>query len=370
MPAPRRRCGWSTRMTMISQVVVDTEHLSEYLSGVPGVREALPIRNVQRVGQGQSNLTFRVDLHGGAVVLRRPPSGPLPPRAHDVLREFRVMRALRQSSVPVPRMLAACADVSVIGAPFILMEALPGDALRFVLPNFLADDAPRRWRGLIGEQLVAALAALHTTDPAAVGLADLGRPTGYLSRQLKRWREQLEYSRVRPTDDLDWTVIWLEQHQPGEPHAPTIVHGDYKLDNAIFAHDGPPRLLGIVDWEMATIGDPLADLGWLLAFWCEARNPVPELKILPRVTAFAGFSSHADIVQRYAERTNRPVPEQLPYYIVFALWKMAVLLEGHWARHVRGTAADFGFAYLEDAGQIFWQRIRHTAEHAFEENGR
>jgi len=302
----------------------------------------------------------------------------LPPSAHDVLREYRVLSALAGGAVPVPRPLVACADPAVLGAPFYLMEALDGDAIRFELPPALADSqgsgagepvpaAPRspgpdplQWRRAIGEQLADALAALHTTDPAAVGLADLGRPSGYLARQLRRWQGQLDYARVRPVPDLDWVTAWLADYLPADEGPACIVHGDYKLDNALFSFQPPPRLLGVVDWELATLGDPLADLGWLLAFWREAGDAPPELKILPRVTELPGFSTRAELAQRYAARAGRPLPD-LGYYIVFALWKMAVLLEGHWARHVRGTAGDFDFGYLETAGPAFWARLRRTA---------
>ena len=367
--------------------LIPIDALAAFLADQPALWDALPVRAIARIGQGQSNLTFRVTLTTGDVILRRPPTGPIPPSAHDVLREYRVLHALAGSAVPAPRPLAVCADPAVLGAPFYLMEALAGDAIRFELPASLevrgqgpgasrhesgAEDASispdpqslppdsRTARRAIGEQLVDALAALHTTDPAAVSLADLGRPSGYLARQLRRWQGQLDYARVRPVPDLDWVTAWLGDHLPAETGPACIVHGDYKLDNVLFSFQPPPRLLGVVDWELATLGDPLADLGWLLAFWREAGDPPPELKILPRVTELPGFSTRAELADRYAARTGRPLPD-LGYYVVFALWKMAVLLEGHWARHVRGTAGDFDFAYLETAGPAFWARLRRLA---------
>ena len=344
----------------VRKALVDEARLDRFLAGVLELRDALPIRSVERIGLGQSNITFRVHLAEGSVVLRRPPPGPLPPSAHDVLREFRVLGSLSKTNVPVPAPLAACSDSTVLGAPFYLMQDLPGDAIRYELPPCLAA-APLATRAALGEQLVDALAALHTLDPAAIGLADLGPPTGYLERQLRRWAGQLDYARVRAVPDLDWTRAWLADHVPSAEQAGRVVHGDYKLDNALFTREPPPRLLGIVDWEMATLGDPLADLGWLLAFWREADDPPPELPITPRVMELPGFSSRLQLARRYAERVARQLPD-LRYYVVFAFWKMAVLLEGHWARHVRGTAAAFDFRYLETAGPAFAARIRHTAE--------
>jgi aminoglycoside phosphotransferase (APT) family kinase protein len=341
--------------------LVDASSLARYISTLPQLRDGLPIQAIERIGRGQSNVTCRVVLADRTVILRRPPPGPLPPSAHDVLREHRVMSALAdRSQVPVPRMLAACDDPAVIGAPFFLMEALPGDAIRFELPPGLAN-APLEARRSIGDQVVDALAALHMTDPAMVGLADFGKPTGYIPRQLRRWKGQLDYARVRPVDELDWTADWLERNLPPEAERPSIVHGDYRLDNTIFSMEPPPRLLGIVDWELSTLGDPLADLGWLLAFWREIGDKPPELKILPRVMELPGFPSRAELAERYAERAERPMPE-LQFYVVFALWRMAVLLEGHWARHVKGTAETFDFGYLEAAGPTFAARIRRMAD--------
>jgi aminoglycoside phosphotransferase (APT) family kinase protein len=344
--------------------LVPATQLTAFLETVPELRASLPVQSVQRIRGGQSNVTCRVTLSDRAVIVRRPPPGPLPPRAHDVLREHRILSALAPGgSVAVPRPLAVCDDPSVIGAPFFVMEALAGDAIRFALPPGLAS-APLETRHSIGIQVVDTLAALHTVEPAAVGLGDLGPPSGYVPRQIKRWRGQLDHARVRSVDDLEWAADWLDAHQPSEPATVRIVHGDYRLDNVIFTQMPPARLLGVVDWELATLGDPLADLGWLLAFWYEPTDPTPELKqIMPSVTMQPGFPTRAELVTRYAAQTGQRLPD-LTFYVVFAMWRMAVLLEGHWARHTRGTAAGFDFAYLETAGPAFAARLRQIAESA------
>jgi len=343
--------------------------LEDFLAGTAEFRDSVPLTSIERIGRGQSNLTFRITLSDPlrrrrsrttpTIILRRPPTGPLPPKAHDVLREFRVMRGLRQSALPVPGPILSCADPAVIGAPFFLMEDLSGDAIRFELPAAFAAtaNAPRA----IAEQVVDALATLHITDPAGVGLADLSKPTGYIERQVRLWQGQLDYARVRPVPDLDWTSEWLEHNLPEDVDRPSLVHGDYKLDNVIFSRTAPPRLLGVVDWEMAALGDPLADLGWLLAFWCERGTPPPELTILPRITELPSFPRRAELAERYARRAGRELPD-LRFYVVLALWKMAVLLEAHWARHVRGTAGPFDFTYLERGGPILAAYICRVAD--------
>ena len=331
--------------------MIDPARLGAFLDS-----DTLP--RLQRIGLGQSNLTFLVEVDGRRMVLRRPPEGPLPPRAHDVLREHRLISALAASAVPVPRPLAVCHDPEVLGAPFYLMEAVDGDAIRFELPASLIGQ-----ERTIGPQTVDALAQLHAVDPAAVGLADLGRPNGYLARQLRRWPAQLEDARVRATDDLDWATAWLAAHRPSHEGRSAIVHGDYKLDNVLFSHAPPARLLAIVDWEMATLGDPLADLGWLLAFWREPGEEPLGIPILPRVTERGGFSTRADLIARYAGQVGHSVPD-LGFYVVLALWKLSMLLEGHWARHIRGTAGHFDFDYLEEGGPKLWAYLRRTAQQA------
>jgi aminoglycoside phosphotransferase (APT) family kinase protein len=329
----------------VSASPVDPARLRAFLR-----TEQLP--KVSRIGQGQSNLTFLVAADGRRMVLRRPPEGPLPPSAHDVLREHRVISALHGGPVPVPRPIAACDDPGVLGAPFYLMEAVDGDAIRFELPASLSGQEPA-----IGRQVVDALARLHAIDPAAVGLADLGRPSGYLERQLRRWTGQLDHARVRQTPDLDLATDWLRAHLPPDQGPVAIVHGDYKLDNLLFSLGAPARLAAVVDWEMATLGDPLADLGWLLAFWREPGEGPLGIPILPRVTEAGGFPSRAELAERYASSLGRPLPD-LAFYLALAGWKLAILLEGHWARHVRGTAEGFDFGYLEHGGPKLWAWVR------------
>ena len=319
--------------------LLDPEALARYLDrhlegGLTG-----PL-HIERHMAGHSNETFFVRSGVDEWVLRRPPRGAFLPTAHDVAREHRVLTALRGTPVRSPRPILLCEDHSVIGAPFYLMERISGFVVRSgsTLPaEFAADpDVLRR----VGAELTDALVELHAVDWAAVGLDGFGKPSGYLDRQIRRWSGQLALTEplTRRIGELHDVTAWLGAHVPRAGRA-TIVHGDYKLDNVLFSFRLPPRLLGVVDWELATLGDPLADLGWLLAFWREADDAPPELKILPRVTELPGFSTRAELAARYAERTARPLPA-LGYYVVFALWKMAVLLEGHWARHVRGTAGD------------------------------
>ena len=298
---------------------------------------------IERIRGGHSNETFYVTRAAEQWVLRRPPRGPLLPTAHDVVREYRVLQALKDTNVPVPQPVLLCQDSGVIGAPFYLMQRVPGVVIREGLPPAFSDNLSAR-RGL-GLELVDRLADLHAVDWARVGLQDFGKPTGYLERQVRRWSSQLDSSRTRPTPDLDTVTIWLQEHLP-ESGPATIVHGDYRLDNAVYAPDAPARILAILDWEMATIGDPLADLGYLLSFWREAQDPEPELSESAwTVTSMPGFCSRVELVAQYAERTGRRM-DHVPFYTALATWKLAILLEGSYSRHLAGTTDDPFFAQL------------------------
>src|SRR5262249_1835231 len=239
---------------------------------------------------------------------------------------------------------AFCDAWRVVGAPFYLMERIPGVVIRAKPPPAFAADGTAR-RGL-GETLIDALAALHAVDWQAVGLSDFGKPQGYLDRQLRRWTGQLDASRTRPLPDLDAVTAWLRSHLPESPPA-TIVHGDYRLANLIVAPEPPPRRLAIVDWEMATIGDPLADLGYLLSFWAEPDDPLFSLADAAwRITAQPGFPTRAQLVARYAARTGRQL-DHVSFYVALAIWKLAILLEGSYKRHLSGTTDDPFFATLD-----------------------
>ena len=320
--------------------LVDPDSLAVYLATqVPGGDEPLQI---ERIRGGHSNETFYVTRGSREWVLRRPPRGPLLPTAHDVGREYRVLRALEQTAVPVPRPVLYCEDSSVIGAPFYIMERVRGYVIRTELPLFAASETSR---AEIGRELVDRLADLHAVNWQAVGLEGFGKPSGYLERQLRRWTGQLDASRNRPLPDLDSVTQWLEAHMP-ESGPATIVHGDYRLDNVMYAADLPVRITAIFDWEMATIGDPLADLGYLLSFWREpGDSDFAMTDAAWRVTESPGFPTRAELVARYAERTGRRM-DHVSFYVALAIWKLAILLEGSYKRHLAGTTDDPFFATL------------------------
>lgn len=338
--------------------LIDEERLRQYLARrIPG--EDVPLQ-VERVIGGHSNETFFITRGAGEHwVLRRPPRGPLLPTAHDVLREYRVLKALNTTDVPTPPVILACDDVSVTGAPFYLMERVDGIVIRSELPGYAGDAAGR---AAISRALIDALIALHSVDWQAVGLGDFGKPEGYIERQIRRWTGQLEKSRQRPLPDLDAVSAWLAGHLPVSGPA-TIVHGDYRLDNAIYAHDRP-EVLAILDWEMATIGDPLADLGYLLSHWHEPTDPEPEFASQAwRVMEHPGFLSRAEVADYYAERSGRSIRD-MAFYEALAIWKLAILLEGSYQRHRAGTTDDPFFEQLEGGVPALARRALHVCQQA------
>jgi len=314
--------------------------LKDYLDEHFGTSAELSVRRHQA---GHSNETFFVRYGNDEFVLRRPPNGAFLPTAHDVSREYRVLHALGETEVRSPRTVLMCADESVIGAPFYLMERVHGVVVRSELPERL----DTRARARLGEEMIDALAEIHDVDIDACGLGDFGKREGYLGRQLKRWSGQLGLTlpMTRPVPDLEKMGEWLGDNLPESPQT-TLVHGDYKLDNVMFADDAP-KLVTILDWEMSTLGDPLADLGWMASFWLEAGEDDDDvLADLNRVTRLDGFSTRAELVGRYEERTGRDA-RALDWYMVLATWKLAILLEGSYARHLAGMTDDPFFARME-----------------------
>jgi aminoglycoside phosphotransferase (APT) family kinase protein len=341
--------------------LVDEEALRAFLEANVQPRSRDPELEVARHTAGKSNETFFVHWDGRDYVLRRPPRGAFLPTAHDVLREYRVLRALEAFPARTPRVVAACDDEDVLGADFYLMERLEGTVLRRDLPDRWGD--PEHGTA-IGDELVDALAELHTVAWRDTPLADIGYPHGYIERQVDRWADQWERTRerterVREVPELDQVHGWLEDELPETPRT-ALVHGDYKLDNVVY-HGTPPELVGVLDWEMATLGDPLADLGYLLVFWREADDPPPTLGVEPRFTEQAGFPTRRDLVERYAEATGIE-PRNLQWYKTLAVWKLAILLEGSYARFLAGEEDDPFFQEMEEGVPALAERARGITE--------
>lgn len=344
-------------MTTAPPPLVDEAALARYLEQhLPGGGDLV----VTRHQAGHSNETFFLRWGERELVLRRPPLGAFLPTAHDVGREYRVLAALARTNVRVPRTVLASADESIIGAPFYLMEKVDGIVVRTELPEIFSSEDDR---SAIGDELVDALVELHSVDPTSCGLGDFGRPSGYLDRQLKRWSGQMELTLplTRPLPDLQEAGRWLAAHRPVS-QAATIVHGDYKLDNVMLGREVPVRLVAILDWEMSTLGDPLADFGWMTSFWREPGDPeVAVFSELNRVTTLPGFKSRADLVARYEQSTGWDCSD-LDWYQVLAIWKLAILLEGSYARHLAGMTDDPFFAQMEEGVPALARRALEVAQ--------
>jgi aminoglycoside phosphotransferase (APT) family kinase protein len=312
--------------TVTHQPGIDLARVTPWL--VEHVPDFEPPLELTRVGEGQSNLTYRVrDASGRTIVLRRPPTGDILPSAHDMAREYRVLRGLASENMPVPRPLALCEDPEVTGAVFYAMEHVDGLVLTTLeTAERLAPAA----RAETGRSMVRTLVRLQSIDLAASGLADLRRPGSYASRQLRRWRRQWEASRTRDLPLVDALAERLEAKLPEETDI-TVVHGDFHLLNVIVGPDGGVR--AVVDWELCTVGDPLADLGLTIAYWNELGKPAGEDRHLFRepITDLRGFPDAAELVAEYERASGRDL-SPLGFWVAFAYWKIAVITEGVYRR--------------------------------------
>ncbi|MFJ9672555.1 phosphotransferase family protein [Streptomyces sp. NPDC101221] len=293
---------------------------------------------------GRSNLTYAVSDGTARWVVRRPPLGHVLATAHDMRREHRVISALHPTDVPVPRPVLLCEDDEVLGAPFYVMEFVDGTPYRTA--EQLAALGPERTRAAV-LNLVDTLVGLHAVDPAEVGLADFGRPEGFLDRQLRRWAKQLDASRNRDLAGIDELHATLGRELPRSP-APTVVHGDYRLDNVLIGGEGD-EIRAVLDWEMSTLGDPLTDLGLLVMY--SSPLGMPDSPVSTTAQA-AGHPAPAELIERYAARSGRDVTT-VAWYTAFAWFKLAVILEGIHYRYTLGQTVGRGFDRIGDLVPVF-----------------
>jgi aminoglycoside phosphotransferase (APT) family kinase protein len=326
--------------------IVDEEALADYLESALGPADRFEIDRHQ---QGHSNETLFVTWGDQDLVLRRPPPGETADTAHDVLREYRVMDALQETDVRVPRTVLASDDQSVVGSDFYLMERQHGDVLREEEPSRFSEPKKRQ---RIGEELVDRLADIHEVDYETVGLGDFGRPDGYTERQVERWHAQFEWATEvteteREIPKLDEIGSWLDRNVPGScPEA--LVHGDYKLDNVMFGESDTPELVGIFDWELSTLGDPRFDLAWVLTYWRDDDDPeiaIPEL--IPSFTERPGYPTKRELVDRYENATGIAF-EHGRFYRVLSVYKLTALCEMFFRRHLEGNSDNPMYPKMRD----------------------
>jgi aminoglycoside phosphotransferase (APT) family kinase protein len=313
-------------------------YLAERLPGTPG-----PL-TVEQFPHGHSNLTYLLRRGGHEFVLRRPPFGNQVKTAHDMGREFRVLSRLCAVYPPAPRPLYYCEDTSVLGVPFYVMERRRGVILRRAENLGPSIDPPTARR--LSTALIDNLALLHSLDYKAAGLADLGKPEGYVTRQVTGWINRYANARTDPLPEMDRVARWLSDHTPTESGA-ALVHNDFKYDNLVLDPGDLTRIVAVLDWEMATVGDPLMDLGTTLGYWVESGDPEPVQAGAVGPTALPGSLTRRELVARYAEKTGRDVSGVLFHYC-FGLYKIAAIIQQIYARYVRGHTRDERFARLNE----------------------
>ncbi len=320
---------------------VDLERLRPYFARhVDGAGDA-PL-HADLIAGGRSNLTYVIGDGEREWVLRRPPLGHVLPTAHDMAREYRVLAALDGTDVPVPHPYVLCEDTDVIGAPFYVMEKVDGIILRTPEETARLDkDVACR----CSIELVDVMARIHGVDYERVGLGDFGHPDGFVERQVRRWGEQWERSKTRELPAIDELARRLRAALPPSP-PPTIVHGDYRLDNTMLAADDPGRIVAVLDWEMATLGDPLTDVGLFLLYWGQGDAQI--IATGRNVATDTGFISRDEVIDRYAATSGRSV-DNLDFYVVLAAYKLAIIVEGIHARFLMGKTLGSGFETMGES---------------------
>lgn len=329
----------------------DEDALVRYLAG-HGIDGPVRIRQFQG---GQSNPTFHLHTAAGEFVLRKKPPGELLPKAHDVGREYRVMSALADTEVPVPRMRVMCTDESVLGTPFFLMDHVPGR----IFPDRVLRDGTPAERAAVYRDLARVLAGLHTVDWQAVGLSDYGRPDGYLARQVALWTRTWAAVKVEECAEMEALAAWLPAHLPADDDA-CIAHGDYRLGNVLL-HPTEPRIVAVLDWELSTIGHPLADLGYAAMTYHLPGDGDPSTGVAGEDLSGTGMPDEAEFVAEYCRAAGRDIPGDLPIFVVFSMFRLAAIVAGVWRRGLDGNASD------SRAGtDLFRDRYRNLARRAWE----
>ncbi len=327
---------------------LDRERLASYL--IPRLPGADGPMEVAQFAGGKANLTYLLRFGSTEYVLRRPPLGPVAPTSHDMGREFRVLTSLWSAFSLAPRAYLHCDDISVIGTEFFVMERRHGVVVRERVPIEFGGGSDQIANQKLSEVVIDTLVAFHAVDPAAAGLADLGHPAGFIERQVAGWIERLHRASPDPNPVANDLAAWLPEHVPNSP-SPTLVHNDWRLDNMAVHPEDPGRCVAVYDWDMTTRGDPLADLGTLLAVWYRPDEIPSALNPMP--TTVPGFLDRDEAARRYADGSGRDLSD-LPWYLVFGSFKMAVILQQIHVRWMRGQTRDARFANLGEASdQLF-----------------
>jgi aminoglycoside phosphotransferase (APT) family kinase protein len=325
--------------------------LRENADGIP---EGVP--DVRQFPGGASNLTYLLQYPTRGLILRRPPAGVKARSAHDMKLEFTIQSKLAPVFGRVPEMVAFCADQDVIGSDFYVMQRLDGTILRRDLPEHLPLSDPDA--RTLCTHFLDVLVELHSVDPVEAGLEDLGRGRGYVARQVSGWSERFRKARTDDVGDYEQVMRWLDEHQPGDI-ATTVVHNDFRLDNVVLAPDDPLRIVGVLDWEMATLGDPLMDLGGALAYWVQADDEDAYLAIRRQPSHVAGMLTRREMVDYYSSRTGCTVtPEEWRFYEVFGLFRLGVICQQIWYRYFHGQTHNEAYAVFGPAVGYLEQRCR------------
>jgi aminoglycoside phosphotransferase (APT) family kinase protein len=288
---------------------------------------------------GHSNLTYLIRFGGADIVVRRPPFGPVPPTAHDMAREYRWLSAMNRVFPPAPRPYILCEDTSVIGSTFYAMERRRGLVVRAEEPPEIAEPAARR---RVSDAMISTLAKLHAIPIDANGLGGLGKPSGFVERQVRGWSERWQRSQTDALPEMDTLAKWLRDRLPPDADPPGIVHGDFKLDNVMLDASDVGKVVAVLDWEMSALGDPLVDLGILLTYWAPTAPPL-ERDALTTVTHRPGYFTRDEIVEHYAAQSNRDL-SNIRFYEIFAVFKIAVVIQQIYFRYVQGQTRDERFA--------------------------